>query len=193
MNEATNDNVAWSDVEKKLTGAFIKLVRIFLLLWSYHKRHDRGELVCVRDVDGNVASYQLMLHSQTFGCDSRMRVAESADTLDSLMSKFCGRYLYHFDASMFLDFCEAVTEACPILEDGSPDFTYFTSMKFFEESDRVFGFTEKLASKWHEANKQYVCSSGIHEGPTWGYGDIDNNGFWMFALYLEIKDEDRNS
>lgn len=184
MNEETS-NLTWGDVEKQLSGTFIELVRIFLMFWSYHKRHDRCELVCQKDAAGNILSYQLMLHSQSFGCNSRMRLAESDDTLDSLIAKFCGRYLYHFDASMFLDFCEAITAACPIYEDGSPDFTYFTSRQFFEDSTRVFAFAEKLASKWYEANKKYGSSSGIHEGPTWGYGDIDNSGFWMFALYLE--------
>ena len=31
---------------------------------------------------------------------------------------------------------------------------------------------------------KYKTSTGIHGGLTWGYGDLDSNGFWQFPLYF---------
>ena len=37
--------------------------------------------------------------------------------------------------------------------------------------------------------KQYGCSTGIDDRTTWGYGELDNYGFWQHPLYFDEENK----
>jgi len=53
-------------------------------------------------------------------------------------------------------------------------------------TDMVMGFKNWMARMLYRAGIRPNYSTGIHGGPTAGYGTLDLNGFFEYPLYLKV-------
>lgn len=143
---------------------------LFWSYWTQHGRYDEKRIIA----GGTVLTVE---NVKTGGIGGASVVAAATNMIS--------RKLLMFTPTMFVDFYEAVKTEAAVGEDGTPDITIFTNGKFFEHHERVFEFCENLGDQWLAKKYAYGASCGIHEGTTYGYGAIDDNGFWLFSVNPE--------
>jgi hypothetical protein len=212
MNNQNNQNntmtkdLKWSDIDFNNERNRFSLESLFTLWWNLTQSrgvnsHAYAEITKEHD-EFRVVFKRLRepLEKQTSGFGSRGNVPARGEfiqmgafsggrqsivgnSIEELVQSFSSRLSSKITPEMFQQYVQLLHDEYDIIR--------IQNCKAFENiNDGVLDFTEKVGAEWFRSdNLKYGVCNDITDEVSYGYGEIDGNGFWLFPIPHRVMHE----
>lgn len=210
QNNATND-LKWSDIDFDNERNRFSLESLFTLWWNLTqsrgvnshayaeiaKEHDEFRVVFKRlrseSMEKNTSGFgsrgNLMARGEfiQMGAFSGGRQSIVGNSIAELAQSFCNRISSKITPEMFQQYVEILHDEYDIIR--------IQNCKAFENiNDGILDFTEKIGAEWFRSgNLKYGVCNDITDEVSYGYGEIDGNGFWLFPIPHSVMHENTDA